>query len=144
MFVIPLPSPVITPPTFKDSEIFTEPLKDVIHLDIFHIHEGSSTIPHLDRMKLLLEEQGKVLFHVHTNLSNEEDVFYDFLWNRQKCAFTDFEGYGLKNTQYFGESTNNMFELTEIKKGGELKKFLSPNRTSISIQKMIEFLKESV
>ena len=106
-------------------------IKNVIHLDIFHIHEGSSTIPHLDRMKLLLEEQGKVLFHVHTNLSNKEDVFYDFLWNRQKCAFTDFEGYGLKNTQYFGESTNNMFELTEIKKRGELKKFLSPNRTSL-------------
>ena len=29
IFVIPLPSPVITPPTFNDSEIFTEPLSDV-------------------------------------------------------------------------------------------------------------------
>ncbi len=29
MFVIPLPSPVIIPPTSNDSEIFTEPLKDV-------------------------------------------------------------------------------------------------------------------
>ncbi len=28
MFVIPLPSPVITPPTSNDSEIFTEPLND--------------------------------------------------------------------------------------------------------------------
>ena len=34
MFVIPLPSPVITPPTFTDSEIFTEPLKDVNTLPV--------------------------------------------------------------------------------------------------------------
>lgn len=106
-------------------------IKNVIHLDIFHVYEGSSTIPHLGRMKSLLEERGKVLFHVHTNLLNKEDVFYDFLWNRQKCAFTDFEGYGLKDTQYFGQCTNKMFELSEIKKEGELKKFLSPNRSHL-------------
>ena len=34
MFVIPLPSPVIIPPTFNDSEIFTEPLKDVNILEL--------------------------------------------------------------------------------------------------------------
>ena len=106
-------------------------IKNVIHLDIFHIHEGSSTIPHLDRMKLLLEERGKVLFHVHTNLSNKEDVFYDFLRSLLKCAFTDFVGYGIMYTQFFGRCTNKMFELSEIKKEGELKKFLSPSRTDL-------------
>ena len=30
-------------------------IKNVIHLDIFHIYEGISTTPYLDRMKLLLE-----------------------------------------------------------------------------------------
>ena len=34
MFVIPLPSPVIIPPTSKDCEIFTEPLKDESTLEL--------------------------------------------------------------------------------------------------------------
>jgi len=106
-------------------------IKYVLHLDIFHVHEQTSVIPHLNRMKLLLSEKGKTLLHIHTNLNTKEDIFYDFLWNRQKCAFTDFEGYGLKNTEFFGESSNKMFELSDIKKVGTLKKFLSPNRTSL-------------
>ena len=106
-------------------------IKYVFHLDIFHVHENTSIIPHLSRMKLLLMEGGKTLLHIHTNSNTKEDIFYDFLWNRQKCAFTNFEGYGLKNTEFFGQCSNRMFELSEIKKVGELKKFLSPNRTYI-------------
>ena len=37
MFVIPLPSPVITPPTFNDSEILTEPLRDVNILPVIPV-----------------------------------------------------------------------------------------------------------
>jgi Membrane GTPase LepA len=37
MFVIPLPSPLIIPPTSNDSEIFTEPLKDVNTLPVIPV-----------------------------------------------------------------------------------------------------------
>lgn len=108
-------------------------IKYVFLLDLFHIYEEShGDIEFIKEMNTTLKKNKVKLFYIHTNIHSDpevyDDIFYDYLWNRQKAAFTDFENSGLQNTEFFGSATNKMFELNEIKKINNPVKFLNVDR----------------
>lgn len=68
---------------------------------------------------------------VHTNRENKEDIFYDFLWNRQKAYFTDYNKFYLDDRVWTWGSNIKMFGLTKIFKFPDCRIFLCPNRIQL-------------
>lgn len=97
-------------------------------ISLFHIDEATdikqSHDYHIDLWKQLTDN----VVIVHSNRENKNQIFYDILWNRSKCYFTDYTNYDLNERTWTWGTTSNMYTLTAIEKKGELKQFLSPNR----------------
>jgi len=68
---------------------------------------------------------------VHTNRENDTDIFYDFLWNRQKAYFTDYNKFNMDDRVWTWGSNIKMFGLTKIFKFPDCRIFLCPNRIQI-------------
>jgi len=100
----------------------------IVILSLFHIDESTDTIDqHLYQLKMWKELTDNVVI-VHTNLENQKNIFYDFLWNRQKCYFTQYNDFNLSNRVWTWGADSRMYNLNDIGKSGEMKHFLSPNR----------------
>lgn len=75
---------------------------------------------------------------VHTNKENNEDIFYDFLWNRQKAYFTDYNKFNLDDRVWTWGSNIKMYGLTKIFKFPDCRTFLCPNRIQVVDGKIAE------
>lgn len=83
--------------------------------------------------RILQQEIPNPFAIVHTNFACNMEIQYDFLWNRQKVYFTDYNSMDLSNRIYTYDADIKNFELTKIMKlndpyENKRKKFLSPNR----------------
>ena len=58
----------------------------------------------------------------------QDVVFYDFLWERQKVYFTQYEKFDLSNRIHTRFSTASMFQLADIVKNAQAKHYLAPMR----------------
>lgn len=104
-------------------------IKNVFVLDIFHVAEGGAFDDNnIQEYVQTYKKHNIDLFYIHTRIGSNVGIGYDFLWNRQKAAFTDYSKCNLENTTWFHYSKQEMFELSPIQKKGKLKKFLAPNR----------------
>lgn len=67
-----------------------------------------------------------------TEYYEESVIFYDFLFNRQKCYYVDYDKFDLNNRLWTFGSTKKMYQLAEIlhkqTDTTNFKKFLSPNK----------------
>jgi len=77
----------------------------------------------------------KNIIVVDTNLKNTEEVAYNFLWNRQKAYFVDYDKFDLVNRLWTQLATKKMYELRpipnfELGMPTDMKKFLMPGRTT--------------
>lgn len=101
----------------------------ILALDLFHADDQVNDIKRYNDFKKTCKEylNGKI-YVVHTNKENNEDIFYDFLWNRQKAYFTDYNKYDLNDRVWTWGTNIKMYGLTKIFKYPDCKKFLTPNR----------------
>jgi len=110
------------------------PDQKLIFLHIWHLDNNWTDRYHyLFARKVLEQEIPNPFVIVHTNLACASELYYDFLWNRQKVYFTDYNSIDLKNRLYTADADIKCFELDTIKKLNDphtnvRKKFLSPNR----------------
>jgi hypothetical protein len=97
-------------------------------LSLFHIDQGTDISDQHNYQLNLWRDLTENLVIVHTNLENKSNIFYDFLWNRQKCYFTEYDNFSLHDRVWTWGSTRKMFDLLDVKKTQDRKLFLSPNR----------------
>lgn len=102
--------------------------KLILVLFIYHITEGHTINDVKNVYEKVFHNYRDNLIYVHTDRDNPTGVYYDFLWNRQKACFQDFDTFNLNNTVYLGDVDSSMFELPEFKKTKNPKIFLAPNR----------------
>ena len=97
-------------------------------ISLFHIDEATdikqSHDYHIDLWKQLTD----YVVIVHSNRENKNQIFYDILWNRSKCYFTEYNKHNLNGRVWTWGASNVMFVLTTIEKKNDRKLFLSPNR----------------
>ena len=97
-------------------------------ISLFHIDEATdikqSHDYHIDLWKQLTD----YVVIVHSNRENKNQIFYDILWNRSKCYFTEYNKHNLNGRVWTWGASNEMFVLTTIEKKNDRKLFLSPNR----------------
>ena len=104
-------------------------IKNIFILDIFHIAEGIGfDDENIKKYTKIYRDNSLNLFYIHTRIGSNIGIRYDFLWNRQKRAFTDYSNSNLQNTTWFHGAKEEMFVLPPISKKGKLRKFLAPNR----------------
>lgn len=127
----------------------------IVALDLFHADDQVNDKERYKNFKKIVKDHltEKVVV-VHTNRENEEDIFYDFLWNRQKAYFTDWNKFNLDDRVWTWGSNIKMYGLTKIFKFPDGKKILCPNRIQhidgkmaehhrfICRKKLAEFLKD--
>jgi len=98
------------------------------------IHTHIEDNPFFEKaLKYLIEDWSKYSDRVavattNSNVIENQFLYYDFLWNRQKAYFVDYNKYDLKNRLWTGPATSKMFELPKIKRRGPYKKILLPSR----------------
>ena len=104
----------------------------LIALDLFHADDQVNDKRRYNQFKEICKNYltDKVAV-VHTNKENNEDIFYDFLWNRQKAYFTDYNKYDLNDRTWTWGSNIKMYGLTKMFKFPDCKKFLTPNRIQL-------------
>lgn len=101
-------------------------------------------ITHLDQLfadrmyflfmrKVIEQELPNKFAIVHTNFALKNEIQYDFLWNRQKIYFTNYNYINLKERLYVPKADIKNWELNPIYKStdkiyNQLRKFLCPNR----------------
>lgn len=100
----------------------------ILILNLFHVDESTDTYDQHNYQLSLWKELTENVIIVHTNLENKSNIFYDFLWNRQKCYFTEYDNFSLHNRVWTWGANIEMFQLDNIEKSGEMKRFVSPNR----------------
>lgn len=102
----------------------------IIALDLFHADDQVNDVQRYKNLKTIYQNYltDKVVV-VHTNKENKEDIFYDFLWNRQKAYFTDYNKFNLDDRVWTWGSNIKMFGLTKIFKfNNDCRTFICPNR----------------
>lgn len=115
-------------PDFKNQWILRMMHTHVVEqtdLSFFNTREKESWLPYT-----------KNIIIVDTNLKNTEEVTYDFLWNRQKAYFVDYDKFDLSNRLWTRDASKKMYALRPIpnfKLGvpNDMKKFLMPGRTTV-------------
>ena len=100
----------------------------LLALDLFHADDQVNDKQRYSQFKKTCEILTNQIAVVHTNKENNEDIFYDFLWNRQKAYFTDYNKFNLDDRVWTWGSNIKMYGLTKIFKFPDCKTFLSPNR----------------
>ncbi len=103
----------------------------IVLLDINHIGDTATTTLEKNYLNIFLISCGYRSITVHCDHSVFTDtlIHYDYLWNRQKIYFTDYDNYDLSNRLWTFKSTKKMFDLSDIKPKKLIKKFLVPNKT---------------
>jgi hypothetical protein len=102
----------------------------ILVLDIFHIDDDIDYIAWynsvIENIKELIDADVGI---VHTNMADKNNIYYDFLWNREKAYFTDYNRYDLSDRVWTWSANIQMFGLRKIlRDGGHMRKFLCPNR----------------
>lgn len=109
----------------------------LLFFDIYHVDEYSrSHYHHKDFLNFLSKKLTSKATFVHTNISDNNNIYYDFLWNRQKAYMTEYDKFDLKNKVWTFHTSKKMYEIAPI---GEklaayypgyngLQKYLCPNR----------------
>ena len=83
-------------------------------LKLYHVEEPSVIKDTYNRYKEEFHEYSDRIIPIHMELSSTEGVYYDWLWNQQKAAFTDTSLYvNLYRNSEEGNSPK-MYELDEI------------------------------
>lgn len=101
---------------------------------IWHIDNKIRDKDHFIWIKNVLSEQlSNESVIIHMNFANDQEIQYDFMWNRQKIYFTDYNYINLKKRSYTHNTDANTFQLAPIEKiplpqDNQLKHFLSPIR----------------
>lgn len=104
----------------------------VMWFDVFNSFPGVHTDHYFDHMSGPLKNFTEKYFFVHTNMAytNPRHIYFDHIFNRQKLYFTDYrEEYNLNNRVYTYGCYKEIYNLPEIIKLENCKKFLSPTRT---------------
>jgi hypothetical protein len=110
------------------------PHQKLLILHIFHIdHCFPDRNYFLFARKILQQEIPNEFAIVHTNFALDTEISYDFLWNRQKIYFTDYNRINLRERLYVTGANIKNFELRPIekitdKKTNSIRKYLCPNR----------------
>lgn len=106
-------------------------IKKQLLLVLLHTHtfdgEGSEFYENeINKWKLYCDNV--VIVHTNHNCLNEQ-IYYDFYWNRQKAYFVDYDKFDLSPGRLWtNSSTKKMFKLDDIKLNEPKKKFLVPNK----------------
>lgn len=116
------------------SIVFPE-IKNKLLLITMHTHVWDNQLEFITSTIQNLENKN-INFKIITTLRLPEDfnkhiISYDFLFNRQKAYFTDYEKFDMTDRLWTLDSSKDMFKLDQIlKKFKDLnyKKFLIPNR----------------
>lgn len=105
------------------------PEQKLLFLHMFHIDNVFSDTMYYTYIRKTLEQEIPNEFaFVHPNVDQHRELYYDFLWNRQKIYFTDYDKIDLKDRLYTHGTDIQSFTLAPIEKTAEMKKFLCPNR----------------
>ena len=100
----------------------------IIIISLFHVDEHTDVAEtHSYQIKLWQQLTQNVAI-VHTNKENKNQIFYDILWNRSKCYFTEYDKHNHTGRVWTWGASNEMFVLTPIEKKNDRKLFVSPNR----------------
>lgn len=108
----------------------------LLFLNIFHLDNGFQDKHHYKELRQRLDEElDNQIAIVHTNFACNTEIQYDFLWNRQKAYFCDYNRYNLKERLYTLGTDIKNFEVEEISNikliygpDNRVRKFLCPNR----------------
>ena len=109
----------------------------IVIISLFHIDTATDIKQSHDYQIELWKQLTDNVVIIHSNRENNNQIFYDILWNRSKCYFTDYTNYNLNERTWTWGTTSNMYTLTAIEKKGELKQFVSPNRIYYDDEKTI-------
>lgn len=102
----------------------------ILILHIFHSEENFSSKRMFDFYKKIFTDLTDKIQIVHTEIGYSEGIYYDWLWNRQKLLFTDYDNYHVGDYNYMDRASKKMYELSEIKrKSWGTRKFICMNRT---------------
>ena len=110
------------------------PNQKLLFLHIWHLDNNWTDRHHyLFARKILEQEIPNPFAFVHMNLECKSELYYDFVWNRQKVYFTDYNTLDLTDRINTADGDIKNFELMSIDKHYDIipnlrKKFLSPNR----------------
>lgn len=111
-----------------------EPQQKLLIFYIWHIDNKIRDKDHFIWIRKLFQEQlSNQLAIIHINFANDDEIQYDFMWNRQKLYFTNYNYIDLKNRSYTHNTDANTFQLATIDKisiqrDTKIKHFLSPIR----------------
>ena len=86
----------------------------ILLLHIFHSEENFSSRNVHDFYIKTFKEINPLISVVHTEMGNNDGIYYDWLWNRQKLLFTDYDTYGVGGYNYMDNATKKMYELSDI------------------------------
>lgn len=102
----------------------------IIAVDLFHADDQVNDKERYNNFKKIYSQNlTNNVVVVHTNKENTQDIFYDFLWNRQKAYFTDYNKFDLDDRVWTWGSNIKMFGLTKIfKHENDCRTFICPNR----------------
>jgi len=140
--------------SFLKSQGFTN--QKIIAIDLFHADDQVNDKERYRNFKKIYTDQlTSDVVVVHTNRENTEDIYYDFLWNRQKAYFTDYNRFDLDDRVWTWGSNIKMYGLTKIFKfANDCRTFICPNRIQYvdgqmavhhrftCRKKLLDFLKE--
>lgn len=118
----------------KIKELNLRPEQKLLILHIFHLdHCFPDRRNFLFVRKILEQELPNQFAIVHTNSALNMEIQYDFLFNRQKIFFTDYNLIDLRERLYVMGTDIKNFELLPIEKMSDnktnsIRKFLCPNR----------------
>jgi hypothetical protein len=118
----------------KIKKLNLRPDQKILIFDVFHIDDTWNDQDTYSYTRDILQKEIPNEFAIiHTNFANPLEIKYDFLWNRQKIYFTDYNYIDLSYRTYTCNADARNFQLTKIQKTSDshciLKKFLCPNRT---------------
>jgi hypothetical protein len=128
------PTSVFLNTIIKIKNLNLRPEQKLLIFDVFHINDMRDDQAAYSYTRDILQKEIPNEFAIiHTNFANPLEIKYDFLWNRQKIYFTDYNYIDLSYRTYTNNSDARNFQLTKIQKTNEsyceLKKFLCPIRT---------------
>lgn len=117
-------------------ELNLHPKQKLLFLNIFHLDNSFQDKYHYKQLRQRFdEEMPNPIAIVHTNFACDTEIQYDFLWNRQKAYFTEYNRYNLKDRLYVLQTNIRNFEVEDIAThklhygpDNRVRKFLCPNR----------------
>lgn len=127
-------------PLIKDLNLHQD--QKLLILNIFHLDNMFQDAYHYKKLRERLEEEIPNQFVVvHTNFACNSEIQYDFLWNRQKAYFCEYNRYDLKDRLYTLGTDIKNFEVESIANfkmiygpDNRVRKFLCPNRVYLEFE----------